>query len=67
MPFQIDRIASPRLATIHLKRKRVFDPADLQGLFDNKPVDYQRAWNHLKAQITELTKYVLYDQRSPRW
>lgn len=54
---QIDRMAPPRPATIHLKRKRVIDPADLQGLFDNEPVDFRSAWNHLKAWISELTEY----------
>lgn len=54
---RIDRMAPPRPATIHLKRKPVIDPADLQGLFDNEPVNYRSAWNHLKARISELTEY----------
>lgn len=47
----------PKLVAKHCKRKRALNPDDLIALFDTEPLDYQSAWNDLKARIVELTEH----------
>lgn len=54
---KIDRMETLKLVAIDCKRKRALNVDDLKAVFDTELLDYQRAWNDLKARIVDFIEH----------